>query len=285
MNESGDDRNPGAGLRLRLRGYRRAIGMTQAAVARVMDWSVSKVVRIESGAVRVSTNDLRALLACYGVRDLAVVEELVELAHQLRRGAAPARPPLDDVREGHAGYLESESTASVIRQYEPVIVPDLLQTEAYRREVMADLVPHDPARRERLVEEGIRRQQVLGRPNPPTGIFILDEAVLWRRVGAFSVMAQQRRRLVELAGRSNVRIQVVPFSGGFYPGLREPFVLLESPNRLDSLFLERAAEQMVPGPAEDVERFADQFRLLQHKLALEPNRLAATIERIHALAA
>ena len=55
-------------LRSELRQRREAAGLTQDQVASRMDWSVSKLVRIEAGAVGISTNDLRALLDLYGVR-------------------------------------------------------------------------------------------------------------------------------------------------------------------------------------------------------------------------
>ncbi|HEX8761547.1 MAG TPA: helix-turn-helix transcriptional regulator, partial [Pseudonocardiaceae bacterium] len=48
-------------LRYELRNAREAAGKTQRDVAAAMDWSQSKLIRIESGAVNISTNDLRAL--------------------------------------------------------------------------------------------------------------------------------------------------------------------------------------------------------------------------------
>jgi len=56
-------------LRLELRRARDAAGLRQADVARAMDWSPSKLIRIERGDVSVSTNDLKALLNHYGVKD------------------------------------------------------------------------------------------------------------------------------------------------------------------------------------------------------------------------
>ena len=72
-------------LQRELRRYRSDAGMTQKDVAEAMDWSPSKVIRIESGAVAVSTNDLRVLLAHYGVDDRSVVEELIQVARSSKR--------------------------------------------------------------------------------------------------------------------------------------------------------------------------------------------------------
>ena len=49
-------------LRIELRKARDTAGLKQAEVARAMDWSPSKLIRIESGQVSISTNDLKALL-------------------------------------------------------------------------------------------------------------------------------------------------------------------------------------------------------------------------------
>src|SRR4051812_5778759 len=54
-------------LRSELRKAREAAGLTQRQTAEAMDWSLSKLIRIETGDVRVSTNDLRAMLTYYTV--------------------------------------------------------------------------------------------------------------------------------------------------------------------------------------------------------------------------
>ena len=57
-------------LRTELRRARAEAGLTQGEVATAMDWSLSKIIRIETGAVGVSTNDLRALLGLYGITQI-----------------------------------------------------------------------------------------------------------------------------------------------------------------------------------------------------------------------
>jgi transcriptional regulator with XRE-family HTH domain len=63
-----------------LRKARRAADLTQEQVAAGMDWSVSKLIRIESGSVTVSINDFDALIRYYKIED----DALVELAHEAR---------------------------------------------------------------------------------------------------------------------------------------------------------------------------------------------------------
>ncbi len=71
-------------LRAELRHERELACLTQKEVARAMDWSPSKMLRIETGAVGISTTDLRALLSYYNVKDKRETEELVNLARAAR---------------------------------------------------------------------------------------------------------------------------------------------------------------------------------------------------------
>lgn len=75
---------PSQRLRAELRNKRELAQLTQKQVARAMDWSPSKMLRIESGAVGISTTDLRALLTYYDVKDKRQTEELVKLARAAR---------------------------------------------------------------------------------------------------------------------------------------------------------------------------------------------------------
>src|SRR5690348_14280042 len=56
-------------LRTELRRARSEANLTQEQVAQAMDWSLSKIIRIETGAAGISTNDLKALLSLYRIHD------------------------------------------------------------------------------------------------------------------------------------------------------------------------------------------------------------------------
>src|SRR5690242_8911368 len=72
-------------LRLAVRQARAAADMTQKDAAAALDWSLSKLIRIEQGAVGVTTTDLQALLGLYGLTDEEQVAELIDLAKGSRR--------------------------------------------------------------------------------------------------------------------------------------------------------------------------------------------------------
>ena len=75
-------------LRGELRQQRDARQLTQKEVAEALDWSPSKLIRIERGPVGISVTDVRALLQHYGVTDISRVEALVDMG--ARRAAIQA---------------------------------------------------------------------------------------------------------------------------------------------------------------------------------------------------
>lgn len=66
-------------LGAQLRAIRNDHGLAREKVALVMEWSTSKLARIEGGEVGIDTNDLRSLLRHYGI-DGQRAEELITLA-------------------------------------------------------------------------------------------------------------------------------------------------------------------------------------------------------------
>jgi len=226
-------------LRSELRKAREAAGYAQRDVAAAMDWSLSKLLRIETGAVSITTNDLKALLAYYHITDPPRVLVLLDLAR-----AARERSPFSVYRElgspEFLAHMAFESAASVIRSFQPILVPGLLQTEEYAREVLTEIRGPDKRLVDRLVDLRMERQEILDRVSPPGLHVIMDEAVINHAVGGPANMRRQLARLKEMAERPNITIRVVPFSGGWYPRPQRPYVLFEftEPENEDVLSLE-----------------------------------------------
>lgn len=214
-------------LRSELRQRREAAGFTQDHVASEMEWSLSKLVRIEAGSVGISRNDLRALLSLYGVRDQEQVDDLVELARSSRQRMWWANYR-DLLTPSYLEFIGFEAEASTIRYFHPAIVPALLQTEAYARAMISGggMRALEPAEVDSSVEVRMTRiSEVLGRDGPPGMTVVLDESVIRRRIGGAGVMRQQLRHLVALATRPHVRLAVIPFTAGVHPGLYGSFTL------------------------------------------------------------
>jgi len=232
-------------LRNELRKTREAAGKTQRDVAAAMDWSQSKLIRIETGAVNISTNDLRALLGHYNVEP-ARIDALVELARAARD--VPRWNLYRDVASPeYIAFLGYESSASIIRNFEPLLVPGLLQTEEYAREVITAVEYNNPQNIDALVDLRMQRQETIVRQPPPDLHFIVDEAVIRRTIGGADVTRRQLRHMREVAEYENVTLRIVPFSAGMYPRLRVPYVLFEFPDPEDEdvLFLENPLGEVI----------------------------------------
>lgn len=269
-------------LRTELRKARLDAGQTQSDVAVAMDWSLSKVIRIEAGTVSISTNDLKALLRHYKIVDPARTEELIALAK-----AARDRTWWSEYRDvATSGLLQLigfESAASVRRNFEPLVIPGLLQTREYARAIIHALDDGiAPDRVEALVEIRMKRQELVDRPNPPQLFFILDEAAIRRVTGDPDLMRRQLRHLMEVAEKPNVMIEVVPFSAGVHPGMRGSFVVLEFPDPADDdvLYVEDAEGGLVVREdQEEIQTYREIFEQLGD-VALKPKESLSHIGRL-----
>jgi transcriptional regulator with XRE-family HTH domain len=221
-------------LRISLRHWREQRALTQEQVAEALDWSQSKVVRIESGKVRVSATDVRALLGLYKVSDHDEVARLVELARVARRRAW-YRDYEHALDRDYDDYLSYESSALAIETFQQLLVPGLLQTEGYARAIMA--ANGATYSRER-VELRLKRQAMLASEDGPSFRCVIDEAALHRQVGGPGVMREQLIRLRDAAG-PKISVGIIPFTAGAHSSMSEPFTLLTlDPAEDDVLFRE-----------------------------------------------
>jgi len=255
-------------LRVELRRARDAAGLRQADVARAMDWSPSKLIRIERGDVSVSTNDLKALLSHYGVKDKGRVNGVLNLARSAR-GASFYDQYTDWMKPGFKEYLAYEASASVIRQYESVLIAGLLQTEEYGRALAEDMGRLDPEGVDKSWAVRQHRQELHDRESPPDMLFVVDEAALRRHVGRAHVMRHQLERLKAFAAEPHISLQILPFTRGAHPGMAGSFVLLEftDPNLDDLVHLESINQTTIRDDTQMIAQYLDRFSQLQ-ELAL-----------------
>jgi transcriptional regulator with XRE-family HTH domain len=269
-------------LRTALRTRREAAQLTQEQVAHAMDWSLSKLIRIEAGVVSISTNDVKALLQLYEVSDPIEVSDLVEMARIARRRTWWS-PYKDNVPSSYASYIGLEAETSALRYFYPVSIPGLLQTRSYATAVVEATVGIQVTQEEvptRVDIRMVRQREVLGRPEPPEVFVILDEAVLRRVTGGPDVMREQLRHLAVTAAKPNVTIRVLPYSAGDQ-GLMGPFMILEFPDDHDknAVYVEGAIVQDVIDRDDDVRRYDRAYARLWD-LCLEPDESMRLIKKI-----
>src|SRR5215475_5699608 len=119
-------------VRLALRAFRTSKKLTQSQVAKAMDWSLSKVIRIEKGEVNVSPSDLKVLLEHLEVTDPATVEELLDDVRLSRSERwAISGEDRENLTPALIEMLQFEGEAIAVRQYHNLLLPGPLQTSAY----------------------------------------------------------------------------------------------------------------------------------------------------------
>ena len=257
-----------------LKRCRESAGLTQENVSRHFEWHSAKVTRIETARVAVTPRDVKDLLALYGVEDQEYRETLMALARQSRE-----KTWLTDYRDlmRPGNFVGLEAEASSMRTWEPIILPGLLQTEAYMRALMRSGRSSDPPQHiDRRVALRLKRQGRLTSSGPLTLAAIIDESVVRRVIGGSDVMNEQLRRLIEVAQLPNVTVQILPFDAGEHPFLGGSAALLEfrETTHPDVVYLEGLAGDLYEEQPLEVGRYRDEFaRLsemaLDHRLSLK----------------
>ena len=202
-------------VRLALRAARLAKKLTQSQVARAMDWSLSKVIRIEKGEVNVSPSDLKVLLEHLDVTDPGTVEELlddVRLSRSERWTVSTA--DREHMTPAMLELYQFEADAIAMRYYNNLLIPGPLQTPAYAEAVFASYPQlWDPATvAARIAFRERRRQRVL-RPGGPQYFALLDESVLSRDRGGPSVMRGQLEQLRDMTAEGRIQLRLIPLTG------------------------------------------------------------------------
>ena len=246
-------------LRTEIRTARLDNDLTQEQVAKAMDWSLSKMNRIEKAKTSISINDLKVLLPLYGITDKKRTDELVDLARAARRPGwwSPyseyAPPRLLEL-------IDYESASAAISQFETMFVPGILQTDEYASAILQAFYDEKPTaeRVAALVELRTKRRELVSSENAPKFSFILDESVIHRVVGSPAVAGRQFMHLVDVAKQPNVTIQVVPFTAGLHPGMTNPFEVVQFADTPEEniVFLEGPHDDSI---VENVEEVQDQL--------------------------
>ena len=169
----------------------------------------------------------------------------------------------------------------MIRHFEPLIIPGLLQTLDYARSsIRSGPLELDREEIERRVEVRMARQEILTHPDRPRLWVVTDEASIRRQVGGPLVMRAQLQHLAEATEQGKTTVQVVPFTAGAHAGTTGPFIILgfAEPTDPDVVYVETVPEGLYLDEAPDVARFTIAFeRLLA--TALSPDDSVSLIRR------
>jgi transcriptional regulator with XRE-family HTH domain len=254
-------------LGILLRTLRQEKGLTIDYVAEHLDCSPSKVSHMETSSRAGTIPDVRDLCDLYGVTDETERERMLSLAREGKKTGWWQGYDLDYF----ATYVGLEAGAATIKYYQSAIVPGLMQTQDYSRAMHEAGFPKiAPERIDELIEVRLTRQRLLLEESPVRLEALLDEAVLHRMVGGSAVMRAQLNRIIELAGESNVTMQVIPYTAGAHPAMDSSFNVLEFAGSVPSVvYVEGLIGWIYVERPQDVERYQQIYEHL-HTVASSP---------------
>jgi transcriptional regulator with XRE-family HTH domain len=272
-------------LSLALRAARDGAGQTQEHVAEALDWSVSKMIRIENGKVKATVTDVRALLDLYGVTDKSQVAELIDLARATRQKSWFSGELREQLPAAYAEYVALEADASALSFFQPVFMPGLLQTPAYAQQMSITPIPEELTPEEREVRVAVRRmrqEHLLQGAQRPKIDAIIDESALRRVAGSPEIMREQMLYLAKLGSDPLITLRIFPFSAGVTM-VTSPFIVVEFPAGADAdvVYIESAISEPELLTSGGVATFRNAFNQLAEK-ALPPDESLAFMAEIAA---
>nr|WP_272924058.1 helix-turn-helix transcriptional regulator [Streptomyces sp. SID3343] len=254
----------------RMRFLREQANVTAKQAAAVIDGSVPKISRIETGKSALKRIEIEALLRAYGASEETITHALALMEEAKKPDWWEDEAAVVPVGLGQ--LFNSESSAKTLRTVSSTIVFGMLQTESYARAIFDAHCPDDSedvkARRVRL---RMRRQDLLSRESPPRLIAIIDEAALRREVGSRAVMREQIEHLIEMDRRPTVTIKVIPFGAGAHRGQIGSFIWLEFPedDATDVIYSDNPSGNSYFRKPDEVAAFVSTFTSID-KLSLAP---------------
>ncbi|MFD3519339.1 helix-turn-helix domain-containing protein [Streptomyces sp. NPDC058653] len=258
--------SPRALLGAELRHARERAGMTQEALGAPLFVSGAFIGQLEAGTRRMQLE--------YAVK----LDEILGTAGFFERNCDAATK--SKYPDHFADAAEAEAIATAIKEYAPLLIPGLLQTEGYARAVFrAGLPTATEDVIDELVATRLERAKLLSDPTTPLFWGILDEATLRRQVGGPAVMAEALHHVANLAGRHRIIVQVLPFSAGGHMALGGALKLMSFSDAPPLTYLQSMGSgQLLDDPA-SVAQYELTYDLVGAS-ALSPRDSLALIEQL-----
>lgn len=245
---------------------RQRAGYTQAALGQLLGYSEAQIAAIEQGR-RIPRPDTIDKLD-----DLLEAEGMLRV---MKRAVALTQYP--------AFFRDAariEETALEFHQYAPLIVPGMLQTEAYARTMFTVWRPRrTEAEIEQMVAARLARHALFERKPSPVLSFVLEEAVLQRPIGGVEVLREQLEHLLLVGADPNVEIQVMPTRAVDHAGVDGPFTLMVPEGGEQVAYLESQGSGRVLTGREVVRGIAVRYGIIRAQ-ALSPTESERLIKQL-----
>ncbi|EST23096.1 hypothetical protein N566_26120 [Streptomycetaceae bacterium MP113-05] len=265
-----------------LRRLRDTLGLSTPDVAAELGCHNSKISRIETGKRACTPKDFSAMMSLYRVAPNKQ-EALSELLLKGRQRTPPWWQVYNDViSANYAEFISFEAEATRCREYQTVLVPAHLQTEAYARAVTAvGFAALGPDQVDSLVEVRMKRQERIYGEDPMAFEALVTEAALHFRVGSLSDHRAQLGHIRQVAELPHVSVRIIPYSAGADGTLSGSFSVFSFPGDgdYDVAFTESVGSTLLTDDARDVRRVSRLFHNLA-SVALPEGDSIDLLERV-----
>jgi transcriptional regulator with XRE-family HTH domain len=252
-----------------------AADFSQQNMAARLGCSETRLSRIVTGRVDVTSEEVAALLALCGV----VGERRDFLVRMARERSITAWGK----REQQAVLRSLRWDAESVVEYAAVALPELLWTDAYAEAVISRMIGVQDDEIAGLVGTVNNDNAMLNRSQAPDYEVILSEAALHLTVGSKQIMCEQLYQLLRHSMRPGITIRVVPLSVGAHAGLRGAFCVVTRPDLVVAAIEEVLSIRFVDN-AEDVQVYAaimDKLRAVALKPAESRDLISTIVDEYH----
>ncbi|MFJ3580971.1 helix-turn-helix domain-containing protein [Streptomyces sp. NPDC090127] len=245
-------------LGMRLRGLRTGVGMTGAVLAQRAGVGQPTVSKVENGRMVPSLDVLDRLCGALGLDD-ATAREVRDLLVAVEAAADSSDRAAGDASQSGAIVDEAVRSARLVRSFQCVVLPAMLQSAEYARHVFASAPDAAPDAVGRAVADRVERQSLLYEPGRES-VFVITEAVLRTWPGSPELMLAQLDRLLAVESLSTVRLGVIPWCRPVPLLPRHGFTLCDQ----RSVVIETFDSERVSGEPGEVAEYEETFGRFEH---------------------
>jgi transcriptional regulator with XRE-family HTH domain len=229
------DRQPGILARelgSMLQTVREITGLSYDQAAARLGCEADWLVRVETGFAVADPEQVARILTEYGVREAQAADTIIDMA---RRAAAP--PPwlaghTSRLTAAHRDVMLVEAEATLAQVHGFLLIPYLVQTEGYFRQIAPGLLPGCDVD----LEWDLLSHRQAHRPAGVTRLLevIIDQSAL-ERVRRPEIMAGQLRHLLELTGSPHATVRIIPQDAVFWESRGHNFDVLSFAGTADRI--------------------------------------------------
>ncbi|GHB14868.1 helix-turn-helix domain-containing protein [Streptomyces chryseus] len=258
--------SPRALLGAELRHAREKVGLTQEELGQPLFVSGSFIGQLEAGT--------RRMMPEYAVK----IDEILETGGFFARNCQASTK--SKYPDHFAEAAEAEAIATAIKEYAPLLIPGLLQTEPYARSIFRAYQPTATDEViDGLVAARLERAHLLDDPTKPLLWVVLDEAVLRRTVGERVEMAGALHHVAAMVRCHRVIVQVLPFGAGAHAAMNGALKLMAFEDAPALAYLEVLGAGRLEDDPATVARYELSYDLVR-AMALSPKESLALIESV-----